>query len=106
VTRTRGRDGGATMAAVLQEIRDSISELDGIDDPRIATIQKSLNSALAEMESSTASMLQAMADDVSIALGVSFDYLMQTGYLFGGWQLARSALVAYRRQQDGSDNVF
>jgi len=106
VTRKLGRDGGATMEAVLQEIRNSIIELEGIDDPQIDTIQQALGSALAEMESSTQHMLQAIGNDVEIALGVSFDYLMQTGYLFGGWQLARSALVAYRRQQEGSDNVF
>ncbi len=32
--------------------------------------------------------------------------MMQTGYLFGGWQLARSALVAQRRITEGSDNPF
>ena len=51
-------------------------------------------------------MLQAMAEDASIALGASFDYMMQTGYLFGGWQLARSALVALARLREGSDNPF
>ena len=106
VTRKVGRDGGATMESVLQALRDTVNELDASDDPRIAIIGKGLGDALADMERSTQTILQAMADDVAIALGASFDYMMQTGYLFGGWQLARSALVALRRLGEGSDNPF
>ena len=106
VTRKVGRDGGATMESVLQALRDTVNELNASDDPRIAIIGKGLGDALADMERSTQTILQAMADDVAIALGASFDYMMQTGYLFGGWQLARSALVALRRLGEGSDNPF
>jgi alkylation response protein AidB-like acyl-CoA dehydrogenase len=106
VLRKLGRDGGAAMEAVLQEIRDDVADLEAIDDARIATIAQGLATALAEMESSTAHLVQVMGEEVSSALGASFEYLMQTGYLFGGWQLARSARVALQRLQDGSDNVF
>ncbi|MBL6820498.1 MAG: acyl-CoA dehydrogenase C-terminal domain-containing protein, partial [Luminiphilus sp.] len=36
----------------------------------------------------------------------SFDYMMQTGYLFGGWQLARGALVAADLAAKGERAVF
>ena len=45
-------------------------------------------------------------EDTDIALGASFDYLMQTGYLFGGWQLARSALIASHLVAEGKDSSF
>jgi alkylation response protein AidB-like acyl-CoA dehydrogenase len=106
VTRKVGRDGGAAMEAVLGELRSTVNELNASDDARIAIIGKGLGDALAGMEHSTQIILQAMADDVAIALGASFDYMMQTGYLFGGWQLARSAQVALRRLGEGSDNPF
>jgi len=106
VARKLGRDGGATMAAVLQEIRTTVAELDATDDPRISPISQALAVSLADMEASTAYLLDALKDDVSVALGASFEYLMQTGYLFGGWQLARSARLALTRLQEGSDNVF
>jgi hypothetical protein len=32
--------------------------------------------------------------------------MMQTGYLFGGWQLARAAEVAQQRLADGADDPF
>jgi len=106
IARKLGRDGGATMEVVLQEIRATVAQLKALDDTRIAAIGRALASALADMEASTGQVLQAMTDDMSIALGASFDYMMQTGYLFGGWQLARSAQVALQRLQDGADNVF
>ena len=106
IARKLGRDGGATMEATLQEVRDTVAQLGALDDARMTAISQALASALAELEASTQSVLQAMAADMSIALGASFDYMMQTGYLFGGWQLARSAQVALKRVQEGSDNPF
>ena len=106
IARKLGRDGGATMEATLQEVRETVAQLGALDDARMTAISQALASALAELEASTQSVLQAMADDMSIALGASFDYMMQTGYLFGGWQLARSAQVALKRVQEGSDNPF
>lgn len=106
IARKLGRDGGATMEATLQEVRDTVAQLGALDDARMTAISQALAGALAELEASTQSVLQAMAADMSIALGASFDYMMQTGYLFGGWQLARSAQVALKRVQEGSDNPF
>ena len=106
VSRKLGRDGGAAMEAVLQEIRTTLAELDAAGDARCSTISRALAVALADMEASTQTILQALKDDVSVALGGSFEYMMQTGYLFGGWQLARSAQLALKRVQEGSDNDF
>jgi alkylation response protein AidB-like acyl-CoA dehydrogenase len=106
VTRKLSRDGGAAMEAVLQEIRTTLAELDAVGDPRIASISRALAVSLADMEASTAYLLESLQDDVTVALGASFEYMMQTGYLFGGWQLARSAQVALKRLQEGSDNTF
>jgi hypothetical protein len=55
---------------------------------------KSLASALEDHRVTTQHLLNQISSDRFNAFGGAFDYLMQTGYLFGGWQLARSALVA------------
>jgi hypothetical protein len=94
------------MEAVLQEVRTTLAEMEAADDPRINSIGQALAVSLADMEASTAYLLDALKDDVTVALGASFEYMMQTGYLFGGWQLARSAQVALKRLQEGSDNTF
>ncbi len=106
VARKLGRDGGAAMSQVLEEISAFIPELAASGDASLAAIGESLQDALAAQESSTAFILQALGDSMDTALGASFDYLMQTGYLFGGWQLARGALVASRKIAAGSDNPF
>jgi hypothetical protein len=94
------------MAELLKEVRATVAELDGVEDPRMAVIAQALGQALAQAEESTEYVLQGLQDDVSVALGASFDYLMQTGFLFGGWHMARSALVALRRVRQNSDNPF
>jgi hypothetical protein len=106
VGRKLGRDGGATMEAVLQQVREVVTTLEAADDPRLAAMAVALNRALADMEASTQFVLQALRDDGAVAMGASFEYMMQTGYLFGGWQMARVALVALARLRDGSDNSF
>jgi alkylation response protein AidB-like acyl-CoA dehydrogenase len=106
VTRKIGRDGGATMEALLAELRGIVEELLQADSRELGAIGEALGRALADMEASTQHILRGLEDDTSVALGASFDYMMQTGYLFGGWQLARSALLAQRRITAGSDNPF
>ena len=106
VMRKLGRDGGAGMEAVLQDVHATAAQLVDTGDSRLAVIGEALRSALADMELSTQYVLGALAEDANQALGASFDYLMQTGYLFGGWQLGRSALIALQRVAEGSDNPF
>ena len=77
-----------------------------LDDVRCNPIQGPLSAALADMEAATAFVVQALADEVEVALGASFNYLMQAGYLLGGWHLARSALLAAQRLEAGSDRLF
>lgn len=104
VNRKLGRDSGATMEAVQGEIRETIAALKGAT--ALDTIAAALEVALAEHAHSTARILAAMQADKREALGASFDYMMQTGYLFGGWQLARGALVAQAQVDAGSDRPF
>jgi alkylation response protein AidB-like acyl-CoA dehydrogenase len=106
VARKLGRDGGGAMEAVLTDISATIEQLRGADDPRLAVIADALGEGLALQQRSTQQVLAALGDDANAALGASYDYMMQTGYLFGGWHLARSALVALDKLRAGSDNPF
>jgi 3-(methylsulfanyl)propanoyl-CoA dehydrogenase len=106
VSRKLGRDGGASMESVLQEVRTTIGQLQATEDARLAAIADALSRALAEQEHATQLVLEALKEDANVALGASFEYMMQTGYLFGGWHLGRSALVALERIRAGSDNPF
>ena len=106
VNRKLGRDSGATMEAMQEEITTVIAALRSGDSTSLGTIAAALEASLAEHVMSTGRILEAMGTNKNEALGASFDYMMQTGYLFGGWQLARSALIAHRQTEAGSQRDF
>jgi hypothetical protein len=106
VSRKLGRDGGATMEAMMTEVNATITRLQAAGDARLTGIAGSLTRAMADQENATRIVLAELKEDPNVALGASFEYMMQTGYLFGGWHLGRSALVAFERLKNGSDNPF
>jgi alkylation response protein AidB-like acyl-CoA dehydrogenase len=106
VNRKLARDGGATMEAMQAEIREVADALGACSDPAAVGLGDALKHALSEHVATTQHILQLMVDDRFNAFGGAFDYLMQTGYLFGGWQLGRSALVAMRKLEAGDTSDF
>ncbi|MFT7286100.1 MAG: alkylation response protein AidB-like acyl-CoA dehydrogenase [Halieaceae bacterium] len=105
VGRKVGRDGGSTMRILLAELRELAQRLSSASGD-LAVIGHALLASLALQESSTEQILQLLASNPEGAHAAAFDYMMQTGFLFGGWQLARGAEVAAARISAGSDNDF
>ena len=106
LNRKLARDGGATMEAMQGEIRDVIARLQAHSDPRLNALATSLSHALADHVETTHRLLAMLPEKRFEALGGSFDYMMQTGYLFGGWQLARGAEVAVKLAANGDREQF
>tara|TARA_R110002110_G_scaffold177902_1_gene382600 strand:- start:37395 stop:39164 length:1770 start_codon:yes stop_codon:yes gene_type:complete len=106
VSRKLGRDQGGAMRDALAQVADTVAELKQHEAGDLQQIGAALEHALADTEEATGQVLEALAADPAVALGASFDYLMQCGYLFGGWHLARSALLASARMAAGADNDF
>ena len=106
LNRKLGRDGGATMEVIQAEIREVVEALKAHDDARLSAMGDQLVEALADHVATTQKLLATLAEDRFSALGGSFDYMMQTGYLFGGWQLARGALVAAALSAAGDRVMF
>ena len=106
LNRKLGRDGGATMEAMQAEIREVAATLEDHSDPRLHSVGARLAESLGDHVETTQRLLATLGDDRFAALGGSFDYMMQTGYLFGGWQLARGALVAANLSAHGERVVF
>ncbi len=104
VVRKLGRDGGAAMEALLAEVDVSLEELASGAADELLPIRDALATSLAELRETTALLVQQLADAREAAMAAAFDYMMQVGYLMGGWHLARSALVADAKIQAGSDN--
>jgi acyl-CoA dehydrogenase len=58
------------------------------------------------LEHATRWLLRALTTDVDAALASSVEYLMMLGYVCGGWQMARAALVAARKLAADEDPEF
>ena len=106
VVRKLGRDRGAAMEALLAELDVTVADCAGSSAVELKVIAEALQGALAELRETTALLLEQLADNREAALAGAFDYMMQVGYVMGGWHLARSALVADARMRDGADNPF
>jgi len=104
VGRKLTMDNGVAMAALLAEMRDVDSLL--ADGAGFAAIREHLAAGIQALEQATAWVLQTIGQDQDAALAASVSYLMLTGYVCGGWQMARAALAAQAGLASGGDEAF
>lgn len=105
VGRKLGRDGGSTMSTLIDELLGDAQQMVGAGGS-LAEIAGHLQAAASLQQESTERILQMLASTPEGARAAAFDYMMQTGYLFAAWQLARGAQVAQSKLDGGSDNPF
>ena len=105
VGRKLASDGGAAMSALLAEMRSVAQELEHNADARLAPMAPPSPRACRRSKTSRSGCARA-GTDVDEALASSVDYLMMTGYVCGGWQMARAALVASENEAAGEDQEF
>jgi alkylation response protein AidB-like acyl-CoA dehydrogenase len=104
--RKLASDGGAAMAALIAEMRQAAAEFARSQDTQVASIGAAFATGVEALDSATAWMLHALAGEPDAALASSVDYLMLTGYVCGGWQMGRAALVASRKSAANEDSDF
>jgi 3-(methylthio)propanoyl-CoA dehydrogenase len=100
------RDGGATVSAFVSEMRlvDAPLANAGAD---MATVRLWLAKALDELVTCSSHLLAGERKDPELVGAAAFNYLMLTGTVVGGWQLARGALAAIRRLEgETTDPAF
>jgi hypothetical protein len=85
---------GAAMAELVAEMRATLGEVRKAEGAVYADIARRLAAGISALEHSSTWMLDMVAQDQSTALSGSVNYMMLTGYVCGGWQLARAALEA------------
>ena len=106
VSRKLARDHGGALRDILEAVAATATQLAEQRDEGLCRLGAALAQARGELESTAELLLQRHVESPELALGGSHDFLMQCGYLFGGWQLARGALVAARARAAGSDRPF
>lgn len=106
VGRKIGADNGQVMAELIAEINALDEQLAAVDDAAIDAIRKPLRAGAKALQEATDWVVRTLAEQPDVVLAASVNYLMLTGYVCGGWQMARAALIAQERLATGDNSGF
>ncbi|PTD98000.1 acyl-CoA dehydrogenase [Pseudothauera lacus] len=107
IGRKIAREGGATIKAVIAEMRAVLAEVGGVQDEAFAAIARSLDSGIKALEEGAEYIVATYGQDIKAAHVGSVPFLRLFGIVAGGWQMARAALIARQRLgEGGGDEVF
>jgi len=96
------RDGGETARALFELIDATDAEFDKWSERSLDDIRAGLAQATDDARAATEWILKSGAEDPSLAFAASVPYLRLWGLTFGGWLMARSALAAQNRLDEGN----
>ncbi len=106
VGRKLTRDKGEAMAALIGEMRDIEERLSAANGLEYNILRVHLGPAIDALEQATAWLLETLSSDPAAAMAASVNYLMLSGYVCGGWQMARAALAVGASAGDTADDDF
>ncbi len=106
VGRKLAQDSGQAMAALIEDMGGVVEQLRLAPGETMAALSKALAQGVDTLEQTTRWCLSTLARDPDAALGQSVHYLMLAGTVCGGWQMARAALVAQDRLEEGREPLF
>jgi hypothetical protein len=104
IGRKIGRDGGTAMTLLITQMSGELQGLTTTDAAVSATRTAALE-AVDLLKESTASLVKAIAQRPDTAMAVSVPYLMLSGYVIGGWLMAKAAALA-ADHLNGPDRSF
>jgi hypothetical protein len=94
---------GMTARAVIEEMRGLDAKLAKHDaHPALSVLRRALREGIDHLAEATDWLLQAFPTDPKGAAAGAVPYLKLWGTVAGGWQMARAALIAKQRLDEGS----
>jgi 3-(methylthio)propanoyl-CoA dehydrogenase len=105
IGRKTARDAGRTALAVIAEMHALDGELAVQSVPEFAAIRAQFAAAVAALKDAVEWMVATYGKDTRAAHAASVPYLKLWGLTAGGWQMARSALVAQKRLVEGKGDA-
>ena len=98
------KDGGKAMGKMIAEMRQTQADAaQGSDDDHVA-IGAALKSGVDNLEEATRWLFANFQNDINVPYAVAVDMLMLSGYVCGGWQMARAALISRKHLDAGNDD--
>jgi len=104
IGRKIGRDGGATINALIADMKRELDALSSKDASAQATKRGAVE-GVALLTEATQSLLKSLASNPERALAVAVPYLKLCGFVVGGWLMARAASIAATKLS-GADKDF
>ncbi len=101
IGRKIGRDRGAVLFALLDEMQSSLESI-GADRPAVTETRDATQDSVARLRKASGVLLAALASSPDRAMAVSVPFLKLCALTIGGWLLARSAGIAAQRLAEGS----
>ena len=99
------RDGGKAIRELISEIRQTIAGLSDTDVNQ-TVIKRVLGDATEKLAQATDWLLQTYRDDPDAPGSIALNFLMLMGYVCGGWQMARAAMVAAQKSASSDDDFY
>ena len=95
---------GATIKLMIAEMRALDGELAKVTHPGIAVVRRSLSEGVAALTEATDWLLATFPHNMKAAAAGAVPFLKLFGVVAGGWQMARAALIAKRRLDEGAED--
>jgi acyl-CoA dehydrogenase len=95
---------GATIKLMIAEMRALDGDLAKVTHPAIAVIRRSLSEGVAALTEATDWLLATFPHNMKAAAAGAVPFLKLFGVVAGGWQMARAALIAKRRLDEGAED--
>jgi butyryl-CoA dehydrogenase len=105
VGRKTVRDGGAVARSIIAQVRDTETELKTSTSNDLQAIARQLANGATALDEVVAYVVANIQSDIKGVFAGSVPYLKLAGIVFGGWQMARAALVAQRKLDDGDGDA-
>ncbi|MGB8856432.1 MAG: acyl-CoA dehydrogenase, partial [Burkholderiales bacterium] len=105
IGRKLGRDAGATMRALIEDMQKTAAALAASDHADCKAIAASLGKSVEGLGVSTISLMQSFSRDAQEPAAVAVPFLMQFGTVAGGWQMGAAALIAANHLKAGTGDA-
>ena len=99
------RDDGKALRELIGEIRQTTAGLSDADANQ-AAIKRALAEATENLAQAADWLLGNYRDDPDAPGSVAINFLMLMGYVCGGWQMARAAMIAAQKSASPGDGFY
>jgi acyl-CoA dehydrogenase len=100
------RDSGKAIGELIAEIRGFIDDTDTTASEHLVPVMTELGRGVDNLEAAVKSIFAGYEADVALPGSAAYSLMMLAGVVAGGYELARSAVVAAKKLTDGGDKDF